>query len=41
MLELFMQTSEPGFEEDAGVRHLEAIQRELHRFGEDIKEGRA
>lgn len=40
-LELFMQIGDPGFEEEAGVQRLEAIQRELHQFGEDIKDGRA
>jgi len=41
MLELFRQVGEPGFEEDAGVRRLEAIAAELSRFGEDMKDGRA
>lgn len=40
-LELFIQIGDPGFEEDAGILRLEAIQRELQQFGEDIKEGRA
>jgi hypothetical protein len=39
--ELFWQIGEPGFEEDAGMRRLEAIQAELARFADDIKEGRA
>lgn len=41
MLEMFSQIGEPGFEEDAGVRRLEAISRELERFGDAISEGRA
>jgi hypothetical protein len=40
-LELFTQIGEPGFEEDAGIRRLEAIARELAQFGEDIQHGRA
>jgi len=40
-LELFMQIGDPGFEEDAGIRRMEAISRELERFGRDIAEGRA
>ena len=39
--ELFEQIAEPGFEEDAGIRRLEAMKQELYRFGEAIKDGRA
>ncbi|OFW05681.1 MAG: hypothetical protein A3H96_11515 [Acidobacteria bacterium RIFCSPLOWO2_02_FULL_67_36] len=41
MLELFTQIGEPGFEEDAGVRRVEAISVVLAQFGEDIQAGRA
>ncbi len=39
--ELFWQIGDSGFEEDAGIRRLENIRRELAQFGEDIKDGRA
>ena len=41
MPELFTQIGEPGFEEDAGVRRVEAISVVLAQFGEDIQAGRA
>lgn len=39
--ELYRQTGDPGFEEDAGVKRLQAINRELVQFAEDIAKGRA
>ena len=39
-LELFIQIADPGFEEDAGVARLEAMQRELVRFAGGLETGR-